>query len=82
MLGIEPALPGIERPVDAAEIIPWLIGTVAVEFHSFAPVHRRMASGPDGFGKSAAGKVEIFNRDDPRGGACTRVTLPLDRLKA
>ena len=28
------------------------------------------------------GKVEIFNRDDPRGGACTRVTLPLDRLKA
>ena len=28
------------------------------------------------------GKVELFNRDDPRGGACTRVTLPLTRLKA
>ena len=23
------------------------------------------------------GRVELFNRDDPRGGACTRVTLPL-----
>jgi two-component system sensor histidine kinase RegB len=28
------------------------------------------------------GKVELFNRDDPQGGACTRVTLPLNRLKA
>jgi two-component system sensor histidine kinase RegB len=28
------------------------------------------------------GKVELFNRNDPQGGACTRVTLPLDRLKA
>ncbi|WP_291993427.1 ATP-binding protein [Candidatus Accumulibacter sp. ACC003] len=28
------------------------------------------------------GKVELFNRDDPRGGVCTRVTLPLARLKA
>lgn len=28
------------------------------------------------------GKVELFNRDQPRGGACTRVTLPLARLKA
>ena len=29
-----------------------------MELHAFAPVHRRMASGPDGFGKSAAGKVD------------------------
>ncbi len=28
------------------------------------------------------GKVELFNRADPQGGACTRVTLPLTRLKA
>jgi two-component system sensor histidine kinase RegB len=28
------------------------------------------------------GKVELFNRNDRQGGACTRVTLPLDRLKA
>lgn len=28
------------------------------------------------------GKVELFNRNDPQGGACTRVTLPLVRLKA
>jgi two-component system sensor histidine kinase RegB len=28
------------------------------------------------------GKVELFNRDAPQGGACTRVTLPLARLKA
>jgi len=28
------------------------------------------------------GKVELFNRSDPQGGACTRVTLPLNRLKA
>jgi two-component system sensor histidine kinase RegB len=28
------------------------------------------------------GKVELRNRDDPQGGACTRVTLPLIRLKA
>jgi len=28
------------------------------------------------------GKVELFNRDDPQGGTCTRVSLPLDRLKA
>ena len=28
------------------------------------------------------GKVELFNRNDGKGGACTRVTLPLDRLKA
>ncbi|HRL74458.1 MAG TPA: ATP-binding protein [Candidatus Accumulibacter phosphatis] len=27
------------------------------------------------------GQVELFNRDDPPGGACTRVTLPLNRLK-
>lgn len=27
------------------------------------------------------GQVELFNRDDPQGGACTRVTLPLKRLK-
>jgi two-component system sensor histidine kinase RegB len=27
------------------------------------------------------GRVELFNRDDPLGGACTRVTLPLQRLK-
>jgi two-component system sensor histidine kinase RegB len=28
------------------------------------------------------GKVELFNRKDRQGGACTRVTLPLARLKA
>lgn len=28
------------------------------------------------------GKVELFNRDDAAGGACTRVTLSLARLKA
>ncbi len=28
------------------------------------------------------GKVELFNRTDRRGGACTRVTLPMSRLKA
>lgn len=28
------------------------------------------------------GRVELFNRDDQPGGACTRVTLPLSRLKA
>jgi two-component system sensor histidine kinase RegB len=28
------------------------------------------------------GKVELFNREPPQGGACTRVTLPLARLKA
>ena len=28
------------------------------------------------------GQVELFNRDDAQGGACTRVTLPLKRLKA
>jgi two-component system sensor histidine kinase RegB len=28
------------------------------------------------------GQVELFNRSDPQGGACTRVTLPLNRLKA
>lgn len=28
------------------------------------------------------GKVELFNRDDKQSGACTRVTLPLARLKA
>lgn len=28
------------------------------------------------------GKVELFNRTDRRGGACTRVTLPLTRLRA
>jgi two-component system, sensor histidine kinase RegB len=28
------------------------------------------------------GRVELFNRDGPQGGACTRVTLPLARLKA
>lgn len=28
------------------------------------------------------GRVELCNRDDSRGGACTRVTLPLTRLKA
>lgn len=28
------------------------------------------------------GKVELFNRNDSHGGACTRVTLPLARLKA
>ena len=28
------------------------------------------------------GKVELFNRNDRQGGACTRVTLPLARLKA
>lgn len=27
------------------------------------------------------GRVELCNRDDPPGGACTRVTLPLHRLK-
>ncbi|MBK7955147.1 MAG: HAMP domain-containing histidine kinase [Candidatus Accumulibacter sp.] len=27
------------------------------------------------------GRVELFNRPDPAGGACTRVTLPLSRLK-
>ncbi len=28
------------------------------------------------------GKVELFNREPPQSGACTRVTLPLARLKA
>ncbi len=28
------------------------------------------------------GQVELFNRNDPQGGTCTRVTLPLARLKA
>jgi len=28
------------------------------------------------------GRVELFNRDGEQGGACTRVTLPLARLKA
>jgi two-component system sensor histidine kinase RegB len=28
------------------------------------------------------GRVELFNRDGQQGGACTRVTLPLARLKA
>jgi hypothetical protein len=28
------------------------------------------------------GKVELFNREGPRGGACTRVSLPLTRLRA
>jgi two-component system sensor histidine kinase RegB len=28
------------------------------------------------------GKVELFNRSDPQGGACTRVTLPMAHLKA